>query len=163
MGGVYEIGDTKRGSSTDLGELLNVLESLEIDSKDFFEEVPIHGVVEDSGDEESSDSDDGSGDDEAGYVNGGLFLSRFVQGNIFSYNSSGSGSQSDDDSILDGYSSSELEDIGPGPNGAGYQDSQRTRTGGPKWRADPKGAMYSGVELDLTSVHSWLVIPVIHP
>ena len=112
--------------------MLNVLESLEIDSKDFFEEVPIHGVVEDSGDEESSNSDDGSGDDEAGYVNGGLFLSRFVQGRIFSYNSSDSGSQSDDDSNFDGYSSSGLEDIGPGTNWAGYQDSQRTRGPGPE-------------------------------
>ena len=64
-------------------------------SKIFFEEVPIHGVVGDSEDEESSKSDDGSGDDEACYVNGGLFLSRFVQGRIFSYNSSDSGNQSD--------------------------------------------------------------------
>ena len=78
VGGVYELGYTKSESPTDLGDLLNILESLKIDSQEFFEEVPIHGVVKAREDEEYSDSDDGSGDDEAGYENGGLFLSRFT-------------------------------------------------------------------------------------
>lgn len=69
-GGVHEDGNTDGVVPTDLGELLNLLESFEIDSQEFFEELPNHGVLGDSDDEESSDSDGGSDDYDAGYING---------------------------------------------------------------------------------------------
>ena len=76
VGEVYAV-DT---DSMDLGNLLNVLESLEIDSYECFKDIPIQGFTEchplsSSSDGSSDCDDDGSESDDWGLVNGGLFLS----------------------------------------------------------------------------------------
>ena len=52
---------------------MNVLESLNIDSQEFFEEIPLHEVEEESDNDSSSESED-SDDECGGHINGGINL-----------------------------------------------------------------------------------------
>ena len=54
---------------------MNVLESHDIDCQEYFEEIPLHEVEEESGNDSSSDSED-SDEECGGQRNVGLILSR---------------------------------------------------------------------------------------
>ena len=73
VAGAYEIEDP---DSNDIGTLLNVLDSLDIDCVDFFHEIPLHEIEMDT-DTDSSDSDD-SDEDEGYNYNGVILVSRFT-------------------------------------------------------------------------------------